>query len=55
MTPATWAERVHAHHVQLGVKLAGNCTLCAADPRPEWIRRRDAHGLPAKDYTAAAR
>lgn len=46
--------RAHKHHVQLGI-VNPNCTLCAADPRPEWIRRRDAHGLPAKDYTAAAR
>lgn len=51
----TWQIAVHEAHVRLGVKLAGNCTLCAADPRPEWVRLRDAHGLPAKDYTAAAR
>jgi hypothetical protein len=51
----TWAERVHEAHVRLGVKLTGNCEACRRDDRPEWVRRRDANGLPAKDYTAAPR
>lgn len=48
----SWAERVHEHHVRLGIVM-GNCDECAKDTRPEWIRRRDANGLPAKDMTRA--
>ena len=25
-----------------------------SDTRPEWVRRRNTQGLPAKDYTTAA-
>lgn len=50
----TWAERVHEAHVRLGIRM-GNCTLCAADPRPEWVRRASEQRLPVKDYSGAAR
>ena len=45
-----WAEHVHEAHRRLGIRM-GNCSLCAHDTRPEWVRRRDANGLPVKDYT----
>jgi len=45
-----WAEHVHDAHIRLGIRM-GNCAPCAKDPRPEWVRRRDANGLPAKEYT----
>jgi hypothetical protein len=48
----TLAERVHEHHVRLGIKM-GNCEGCKADTRPEWVRRAEANGLPVKDFTRA--
>jgi hypothetical protein len=46
-TPTTWAERVHEHHVRLGIVMAG-CPGCREidAQRPEWLRR-----LVAKDMT----
>ena len=46
-SPKTWAERVHEAHVRLEITLPGNCAECRKDDRPEWVRRAQAHRLPA--------
>lgn len=52
-TSPTWAERVHAHHVQLGIVM-GNCDACRkVDDRPEWVKRASERRLVAKDMTGA--
>ena len=49
----TWAERVHEHHVRLGIVM-GNCEACReVDERPEWVRRASERRLVAKDMTGA--
>jgi hypothetical protein len=46
--PTTFAERVHEHHVRLGIVM-GNCEACRkSDERPEWRKR-----LTARDNTGA--
>jgi hypothetical protein len=46
----SWAERVHEHHVRLGIVL-GNCEACRkGDDRPEWVKRAEERRLPVKVY-----
>ena len=51
----TWAARVHAAHIRLGVTLLANCEACCKDDRPEWVKRATERRLPVKDYTATTR